>query len=163
MEGHEGMVWTVVYTDDPPGLLSGSDDGTVRLWDGAGIERAVLTSDGRPVYDLALDPDGSLLAITQGDQIWLRDVGSGMVRQVLEAPANTVYNLNSVAFSPDGALLAAGGTEHRIILWSVETGDLLATLDAPSTHDVQDLAFSPDGTLLASAALDGAVWLWTVP
>lgn len=165
MEAHSAPVRALVYTDDPPALYSGSDDGTVRLWDGAGIQRGThFEGNGQAVYDLVIHPDGNRQAVAQGTQVWLRDTSfSGEFIKTYESSDNVVRSLTSVAISPDGTLLAAGGTEHRIFLWDVETGELLASLDNPSTHDVQDLAFSPDGTLLASASMDGAVWLWRVP
>jgi WD40 repeat protein len=68
----------------------------------------------------------------------------------------------SVAFSPDGTLLAAaGGYEKAILLWRVESGELLRSLP----HDEQSMAiaFSPDGRLLAVGGFDGQVYLWGIP
>ena len=54
-------------------------------------------------------------------------------------------NVYSVAFSPDGALLASGANDHTVVLWEVATGKRLHTLKG-HTEWGTPVAFSPDGT-----------------
>jgi WD40 repeat protein len=67
----------------------------------------------------------------------------------------------SVAFSPDGKLLATAGSDHLIYLWDASTGQPLAKLSG-HTQKVWKVVFSPDGNKLASAGWDGTARVWDV-
>ena len=67
--------------------------------------------------------------------------------------------MRSVAFSPDGSILASGYDDKTIIIWDVETRTPLQEL-TKHTDTVWSVAFSPDGSVLASASSDKKVLLW---
>jgi WD40 repeat protein len=66
--------------------------------------------------------------------------------------------MNALAFSPDGKLLATGGTGGEITLWSVEEVQAIREL-AYTGVDTTALAFDPDGDLLATGSAYGEVHL----
>ena len=74
----------------------------------------------------------------------------------------------SVAFSPDGSLLASGSWDNTVRLWDVASGQHKTTLIGHSNRghrtgfSPDGVAFSPDGSLLASAGGDKTVRLWDV-
>jgi eukaryotic-like serine/threonine-protein kinase len=67
----------------------------------------------------------------------------------------------NVAFSPDGQRLATDGKKNTVIIWNVETGRELQTLEGHN-GEVYTVAFSPDedGRWIASAGEDSAVKIW---
>jgi RNA polymerase sigma factor (sigma-70 family) len=65
----------------------------------------------------------------------------------------------SVAFSPDGQVLASGDGGRHVRLWQVATGNELTSI-AAHENEVSSVAFSPDGRVLASAGYDQTVRLW---
>ena len=67
----------------------------------------------------------------------------------------------SVTFSPNGKMLATGGTDGAVKLWDVASRKNTATLQGHE-HWVLCVTFSPDGKTLASASADGTVKLWDV-
>ncbi|MDT0447898.1 nSTAND1 domain-containing NTPase [Streptomyces hesseae] len=69
--------------------------------------------------------------------------------------------VNSVAFSPDGRILATGSTDRTVRLWDTATGKARKTLKG-HTDIVSSVAFGPDGRTLATGGVDGAVQLWDV-
>ncbi|KAF8288838.1 WD40 repeat-like protein [Clavulina sp. PMI_390] len=71
-------------------------------------------------------------------------------------------SVRSVAFSPDGALLASGSDDNTIQLWDVKSG---SAKGKPLTGHrgsvwIRSVAFSPDGVLLASGSVDKTIQLW---
>lgn len=74
------------------------------------------------------------------------------------------FAMTGVAFSPDGALLACGSSDHLVRLWRTETGLLVRAMRGPASvlGGVWKVRFSPDGSLLAAAGGDGRARVWDV-
>ena len=81
------------------------------------------------------------------------------IQHYLRGHEDAVY---SVAFSPDGSMLATGSWDDTIILWDPNTYQQIGDSLVGHTDDIYGLAFSPDGNILASASEDTTVLLWDV-
>jgi WD40 repeat protein len=135
----------------------------------SGSEVRTLEGHTQSVNSVAFSPDGRLLAsgscgqgnyiiiCTQGE-IRLWEVASG--REVRSLSGHTSW-VNSVAFSPDGRLLASGSHDKTIKLWEVASGREVRSLTG-HTDEVTSVAFSPDGRLLASGSRDETIKLWDI-
>jgi eukaryotic-like serine/threonine-protein kinase len=71
-------------------------------------------------------------------------------------------NLFTVAWSPVGHWLAAGGWDGKIRLWNLASEDRRPVFLSGHLNEVHQVVFSPDGDTLASAARDGTVRLWEI-
>jgi RNA polymerase sigma factor (sigma-70 family) len=167
--GHTGWVYAVVPSRDSRVVFSAGSDWKVMAWDvpaGKPLWRAEAHRER--VNCLALSPDGTTLASGGRDkkvQLW--DAKTGRLIGSFE-PGGSV---KSLAFSPDGGLLAtASGSDlydgwvrdvpgHGAAVWDVATRSRLARL-VGHTGGVNAIAFSPDGKLLATAGNDRAVRFW---
>ena len=89
-------------------------------------------------------------------RIW--DVRTG--GQVLMIAGHS-QSTRSVAFSPDGCLLATAAGDGTAGLWSVATGREIRRLDGRADV-LRNVAFSPDGKTLAATGNDGDIRLWDV-
>ncbi len=115
-----------------------------------------------PVAGLGFHPEGRILAAGGFEEVHLMDPLDGRRTFSLPGPPDLI---RSLAFSADGALLAAGGGAPaqfgEIRIWDSETRMLVHTLEGHS-DSVYSLAFSPDSTTLASSSYDRKIKLWDV-
>ena len=83
--------------------------------------------------------------------------------QALRTLTGHKHAVFSVAFSPNGQLLASGSNDNALKLWQVQDGgaQLLNTLTGHK-NSVLSVAFSPNGQLLASGSYDDTIKLWQV-
>ena len=108
---------------------------------------------------------GSISVISEAT---IRDVDGGKLRQTLSGHDRRRLRLpptapawTTVAFSPDGNMVASGASDKMIILWDVKTGQPIRKLQGHE-ETVISIAFSPDGAQLASGSADATVRLWNV-
>ncbi len=157
--GHERAVHAVAYSADGRTLVSGSEDGTARLWEArTGRQLRVWPGLGGRVYAVDLSPDGRSLAVAVGGRALVLDAASGGQR--FEVAHGRDDWRQWAAFSPDGRLLAAMEGPGTVCLRDAAGGKVVRRLVGPG-GEAGRLAFAPDGRLLA-VCLKGSVRLWDV-
>jgi WD40 repeat protein len=116
---------------------------------------------------LAEHPDLALLLAVHASETAETFEARSSLLSTLEFAPNLVGFLHghtspatSIAFSPDGKVLAAGGVDRTVALWDPTTRKLLMPALKQHRATVNCVAFSPDGQLLASGSSDGEVFVW---
>ncbi|MDB5309286.1 MAG: prkC 29 [Gemmataceae bacterium] len=168
----EDAVRAVAVSADRKGLVGGVDGKLflIDLTDKA--KPKPMTAHREAVLCAAFSPNGRLAATGGGgvlqlgalqpgreNAVCLWEVAGPTLRWRADAHARPVV---SVAFSPDGHLLASGGADGEVRVWAVVDGKPVATLTG-HTGRVLALAFTPDGKSLWSGAADRTLRQWQLP
>ncbi|HJT59524.1 MAG TPA: NB-ARC domain-containing protein [Ktedonobacteraceae bacterium] len=93
---------------------------------------------------------------TSSGDILIYDALSGVLRLTCRGHTDGVWSL---AFSPDGSLLASSSDDSDVRLWDSASGDCLRILE-DHTNRVRSISFSPDGSTLASGSDDRTIRVW---
>ena len=174
-----GGVNSVAVTSDNKRVVSGGDEGTVRVWDIESGEDlwsqaghrdriySVATVDGQPgvtrgsntvkVWSVAVTTDGRRVVSGESDgsiRVW--DMESEEELGSLQGHRNGVL---SVAVTADGRRIVSGGDDKTVRVWDLESGKEVRSLTG---HDdgVKSVAVTPDGNRVVSGGFDGTVRVW---
>jgi WD40 repeat protein/DNA-binding SARP family transcriptional activator len=166
--GHQGRVLALDVSADGKSVLSGSDDGSLRLWDlsnGAEVRQLWFPNSGA---SLDLSPDGKLglVAHWSGDiSLWDYTTGQEIRRLV----GHTEMPYAGVKFGPDGRIAISGSgdifgvaQDKTLRVWDVETGQELHRFEGYADI-LWDIDLSLEGRWAVSASRDGVVQLWDIP
>ncbi len=157
LKGHTKKINVLAFTHNGKMIASGSDDGTIRLWN-TSTGTQMLSIPSRKTNSLAFSEDGKILASSNPVNIQLWDVGTGTQLKSLKAENDSVTVLT---FSTDSNILACGNRDGTIRLWDLSTGNELTTFKG-HVDRINALSFSSDGKMLASSSVDGAIFLWNI-
>ena len=128
----------------------------------AGLPEGAIARLGKGGINLMrFSPDGTRLVVGTDVAVWIYDVPDGKETALFTGESGQV---NALAFSKDGTILASGGFNNPTIqLWDLETGSKLSTLRTAKEPDtVTALAFSEDNTTLMSLNAFGYIIHWDV-
>jgi eukaryotic-like serine/threonine-protein kinase len=158
--GHSDKVFNVAIAPDGRSALSGSSDGTLKLWDLAtGRELRTLVGGSSQVYSIAIAPDGrTALSGSADNTLKLWELGTGKVLRKLTGHSGLAW---SVAIAPDGRTALSASSDGTLKLWDLAKGRELRTLNGHVGY-VYSVAISPDGRTALSGSLDKTLRLWEI-
>lgn len=153
-------------------LLSSSSDHTLKIWDiidDGNMFKTIKTS--KPVTTCSWSPNGKLIASVGGNVAHLWETKNFAHKISLEGHHQKII---SCKFSSDNSLIVTASSDTRVILWQVQTGQILHTFghyfpppslfSAPGKDGmwIRGLSFSQDGIHIATIAEDGYVRFWNI-
>lgn len=161
--GQGGEEAVVSYSPDGRSILTASRD-TMQVWD-AHVEniKEILPIHAGEINNLTFSPDGRFVAMASGGlfnknerlQVW--NAVTGQKEFGLEGGPGALLEFSSVAYSPDGRFIVAGGDYESAGVWDTATKRFLFELkdDKPNPQDkylsVDFVSYSPDGRFIVTA------------
>ncbi|CAD5230165.1 unnamed protein product [Bursaphelenchus okinawaensis] len=171
--GHTQPVWSVVYHSSSNRLISGSADGTIRLWElglakGEGQEDPQLklyappTANARPrALDLVSTETQRLLAAYTGKSACMLDLETGqkILDFDLSLPEDEVGEINSIISHPTMPVSIMAGVDRKIRYFDNHTGKLVRSA-VSHVESISTLAADPNGLYMLSGCEDGSLRVW---
>ncbi|KIK91990.1 hypothetical protein PAXRUDRAFT_603243 [Paxillus rubicundulus Ve08.2h10] len=160
-DDHQDSVEIVSYSSSGVKIASGSSDHTIRIRNtqtGERLTQPLLHADA--VRSIVWSPDSRQLISTCDDgQIcfWSAPTGT-QLGSPLQAHLNEI---NCVAISPSGSLLASASSDHTARLWNMVTRQPVGHV-LQHNDEVYTVAFSPNGQFVATGGEEGIIFLWDI-
>lgn len=156
-EGHSDRVTSVAFSSDGKMIASGSDEGTIIVWNTAtGDIQSSFEVHATTVRSVAFSSYDLIASSSDDTTIKIWNAFTGELHQSLEGHTDSVW---SIAWSLHDDLLASGSGDGTVKLWNSATGDLHRTFEK-RFHDIYSVAFSSSNELIASGCSYGTIDLW---
>ncbi|KJE96804.1 guanine nucleotide-binding protein [Capsaspora owczarzaki ATCC 30864] len=157
--GHTSDVLSVAFSADNRQIVSGSRDKSIRLWNTLGECKFVIQEDGHSewVSSVRFSPNTSnpnIVSVGWDRVVKVWNLNNCKLRT--NHYGHTGY-VNTVTVSPDGSLCASGGKDGVAMLWDLNEGKHLYTLEAGD--EINALVFSPNRYWLCAAS-GASIKIW---
>ena len=168
--GHAGRVNSLAFSPDGKKLAAGDADEKVILWDvdtrtRIGSKPLCEFDDPTysPVFSVAFSSKGLVAAAGRDPNIIIRNTEFPSTNSATQRLEKHRSEVKTLAFSPNGQMLASASQDGTLILWDVPTGQFVYSLlvgkaSAEKQRPIFGLAFTGDGSRLVSAGSEVLVW-----
>ncbi len=156
-EGHKFVVQSVAFSPHGTHVLSGSRDGSIKLWDAASgqlLRDFEDNSQYKTIDSVTFSTDGTRVLAGVDSTMKMWDAATGELLHTTEVGKV----INAVAFSRDGNFMLSAADSVK--LWDATTGRLLRTFQGDSFDFFYSVAFSPDGAFVLAGGDSNTMTLW---
>ncbi len=171
IEAHKKGVNSVTFDPSSSFLASGGNDAVARFWDlSSGENLGQMIGGTFAIPAIAFSPDGLVLAVVNGTEVRLREVGTERIVGTIQAS----QPLYSLAFHPEHNFFVTGSTENQVELWDASQAFRTGQERYPDPirfagHSglantyrslVWQVVFNSQGSLFATAGGDAVIRVW---
>jgi len=149
--GHKKDALSVAFSPDNRQIVSGSRDKSIKLWNTIGeCKMTVDEAHGDWVSCVRFSPNAeNPVIVSAGWDKTVKVYNLSNLKLRTDLVGHTGY-LNTVTVSPDGSLCASGGKDGIAMLWDLNEGKRLSTLETGGAI-IHSLCFSPNRYWLCAA------------
>jgi len=161
LTGHSHFVQDVAVSVDGQFALSGSWDGTLRLWDlNTGLTTRRFVGHSKDVLSVAFSADNRHIVSGSRDRAIHLWNTLGQLKYKINEDGHSEW-VSCVRFSPNlqTPLIVSAGWDKLVKVWNLNNCKLTKTLEGHTGY-VNTVTVSPDGSLCASGGKDGTAMLW---
>jgi len=161
-EGHSGNVMSVGFQKDLKWLYTGSEDGTVRVWDPRSNLSTRTYDCGSSVNTVALSPNqAELLTGDQNGNVKIWDLNADRCREELTPVQDIPVRSISIGF--DASLVAVGSHKGKVFLYQPTSEKKLELVGDFQAHNdyLLKCVVSPDVNMVATTSADKTIKLWS--
>jgi guanine nucleotide-binding protein subunit beta-2-like 1 protein len=162
LTGHNHFVQDLVISSDGQFALSGSWDGTLRLWDlNTGSTTRRFVGHTKDVLSVAFSADNRQIVSGSRDKTIKLWNTLGECKYTIDENGHTEW-VSCVRFSPNpnsNPTIVSGGWDRLVKIWNLTNCKLRNNLEGHTGY-VNTVTVSPDGSLCASGGKDGVARLW---
>lgn len=160
LTGHTDTVNSVVFHPESNILASGSDDGTVRLWDMTSFaEIRTIEISESSVFGLDFDKSGAFLSVATRPFVYIVAVDIGEIVQTLD---DVVSGVRRVEFLDDSPLLLGATLNNSLAVWDLNKNEFVGEITRSFNGGVRSISTSPDGLQVVIGLFSGRVLLNTM-
>ncbi len=159
----------IAFSPDGKTLVTAGTTRSINVWDvksGMKVKSFSDDQENRVVCSISISPNGKWIASASNDfladRVALKGPPPGIIKiwnmanGLVDMEFQGTYEVQAVAFSPDGLTLAVGQTDCNVLYWDMSAHRIRAK-QRIGRASVKSLAYSPDGLILAAGCSDGRV------
>jgi WD40 repeat protein len=157
--GHRKPVHIVAWNHDGSQMLSGSEDNTIKIWDGMTGE-LLHTLDGHSgkLVSISWNHDSSRIASGSSDgTITIWDAVTCTLLMTLKCDPSQI---NSLSWNHDSSQLASASDNGKLRIWDAITGELFLKLSGHCPAKTRSVSWNQDGSKLLSGSDDNTMKIW---
>ena len=148
-DAHKGAVVCLRWNYEGTAIVTGGEDGCLKVWNKGGQLRSTLTSTGKCVHSLVWGPSNEQVLFTCGKDLIIKAIHASSKHTQWKAHDGCVLKVD---WNPLTKLIVSGGEDGRYKVW--DSYGRIMFVSSPYDFSITSVSWSPDGELFAAGSFN---------